>query len=410
MRQFIQRSTYDGTGYNRLSIRTVEVRSVADVQVSDAYQVRFGAGYQNIQYKKEREQTDKQTILSTFDSYPDTTRRAYDGDGAFPLLTQNSQSFKVNGFVENLFQIDEHLLLNVGGRIDYFDINQNLNISPRVNLSYQTPFGVTLRAAWGLYYQSPLYQQLIIAERTDTNTKAQRAIHYTFSAERRFELGTIGDADASLTVKIDAYYKDYTNLISTVRDYNNQALSNGGIIYPTRRNDALGFARGVDVFVAFSLARLSGWVSYGLLDAQEALLTNPTYFYPRFTDQRHALAFVSDYDFGNGWSSGLRYTFGSGLAYTPLLEVYWEAFKQWRWAPGAKNSANLPAYQRLDVRVDKRFDLFGLAATAFLDISNVTNHQNVVNYNYGFDADGKPEKTARTLWPIIPTLGLQVAF
>jgi hypothetical protein len=409
-RRYTSKYSLTMNGYNRLTIRTLEARSIADVQIAPIYQLRVGAGYQNITYKQDLEVQDQREEYSTFSTFPDTSRRRFSGERSLPLRTINGQSFKLNGFIENVLQVDESLILNIGGRVDYFDINQDLNISPRVNASYTAPFGVTFRGAWGLYYQSPLYQQLISTERSDTNTKAQRATHYILSAERRFDLGFIGADEASLTLKVDFYHKQYDRLISSLRNNDNSVIDNGGVIYPTRRNDAQGFARGVDMFVAFAWGRLNGWVSYGLLDAQEDLLTDTLGYYPRFTDQRHALAFVADYDLGNGWSAGLRFTYGSGNAYTPLLEQYNAQTKTWSWQQGSKHSAYLPAYQRLDVRMDKRFEFFGLKATAFLDVSNVLNRQNVIGYSYGFDNEGKPTRRPQTLWPIVPTLGLTVAF
>ncbi len=423
-RTYYQYDTYKGNGYNRLNVQTLEARSIADVEVSSLYQIRAGLGYQNLAYKQQKEAIDNRTRDNSFNTYPDTLRQQYNGNSAQPYFGFDTRSFKANGFIENIFQIDESLLLNIGGRFDYFDLNRDLNLSPRVNVSYSSPLGITFRAAWGLYFQSPLYRQLLSYQSSDTNTKAQRAIHYVASAERRFSLGSVENSflassspssnEASLTLKVDAYYKDYSNVISANRDLANRALSTGGILYPTKRNDARASARGVDVFLAFMLGRLNGWLSYGLLEAREALLRDTiydaNYSYARFTDQRHAAALVTDYDFGEGWSGGVRYTFGSGYAYTPYVPIYREFLRQWTWAEGEKNSAHLPAYQRLDIRIDKRLTVFGLNAAFYLDISNVTNNPNVYTFNYTLDGDGKPVRKSVTLWPIIPTLGFTVMF
>ncbi len=395
-------NTYDrqSSRKNRLNIITLEARAALETQISSWYELRVGASYQNIRYSQNLAETDTRRSQNTFASYPDTIVRTWSSlPGNYTPQIIEARSFKTSAFIENVLQADESLTFNIGGRLDYFDINQDLNISPRVSVSYKAPFGTTFRAAWGLYSQSPLYQQLRLSERSDTNTKAQRAAHYILSAERQFAVGD----DASLSVKMEGYYKRYDHLISVLR-------AEGTQITYSRQNDAEGFARGVDLTVSLNAGRFNGWISYGLLDAQERLVADTVGYYPRFTDQRHTFSLVADYNLGAGWSAGIRFAYGSGFTYTPATAVFNEKSKQWSWVQGAKNSASYPSYQRLDIRADKRFSFFGLASFVYLDVSNVLNHTNVLSYGYTFNSDSTPRRETENLWPIVPTLGLTVSF
>jgi outer membrane receptor protein involved in Fe transport len=338
------------------------------------------------------------------DRSPDTTRTAWNDTNTVRSEAIDVTSFKAFGFLENVFQITDELTLNVGGRADYFEINRDLNLSPRVNASYRTEGGTTLRAAWGWYYQSPLYQQLKYSYSSDSNTKAQRATHYILGLEQRI---SFDDDNGSLTAKLDGFYKKYDNLISYQRVFTSDiANPNSGPRY-VRNNDAEGFAKGFDAMITLAWRNLSFWVSYGYLDTQEDLLKDTIGFYPRFTDQRHSLAMALDYKLGDGWSCGARFTYGSGQPYTPLQ---FDKIKQ-RWVETApKNSVNYPAYQRVDVRVDKRFTIFGLDGFFFLDVNNVLNYDNVRNYSYSRDYDGNTIVNTNYLWPILPSFGLTINF
>jgi hypothetical protein len=166
----------------------------------------------------------------------------------------------------------------------------------------------------------------------------------------------------------------------------------------------------VDFYGALNLARFYGWLSYGILDAREDLLKDNTGEYPRFTDQRHTISIVGEWNLGSRWTSNLRIQYGSGYAYTPSVARYNTQKAQWEWIQGGKNSATLPAYRRVDVRIGKEFDIAGLSASAFLDVSNLFNYTNIQSYRYRFNSSGSPYVEQVKLWPILPTLGVNVKF
>jgi hypothetical protein len=403
---FTQNSTVSSAS-NLLRVQTLEARASADTQILPGFDIRFGVMYQNLTFYQDRNGTRRQISSQNTTTYPDTVRRTQDIPIFAPSPVINLQSFKANGYIETITELGESLLLNIGGRFDYFGINRDLNLAPRVSTAYNAPFGTTFRAAWGLYYQSPLYSQLLYSFAADTNTKAQRATHFTLGAEHRFDFNDEGN---NIALKIDLYHKIYANLIASTRVTNNDAISNSGVQY-SRRNDSEGFAQGVDVFAVVQVGWFKGWLSYGLLNARERFVQASTETtVPRYTDQRHTISVVTDFRLGADWSAGVRYSFGSGFAYTPSIAVQNPQTKNWRWIAQERNSANYPAYSRLDVRIDKSFTVFGLQAFAFIDVSNVLNQTNIYAYNYSFSDDGSPLRNAINLWPILPSFGLTVRF
>ncbi len=387
-----------------LRIRTLEINSSYDMQILPSYSTKTGVSYQRIIYNQQ--QVDQATIwqYTTDYTYPDTINSLRNQnmlDNAFGSI--NAQSYKVAGYLENIFQISERAILNLGGRFDYFDLNKEMTWSPRVNLAYKISPELTVRGAWGHYYQSPIYQQLEYSTPSDTNTRSQRAIHYVLGADYNI----ISDIENHnfLKVKVEVFDKIYSDLISAT-------VSSSGRIYYSRKNDAVGRASGLDLYLMYSTTGLSGWISYSYLKAEQKLTLNDTigYYFPRNTDQRHTLAAVVGFDLGKAWSMNVRVVYGSGYPYTPSVAVYNQSSKVWVWQLQSPNSAHLPAYKRVDARVSKDFGFFRLASSAFLDVSNIFNFKNIWAYNYRFGSNGSPEIEAETLFPMMPTLGIAVKF
>jgi hypothetical protein len=393
----------DGVYQNNLEIKTLELNSNLDLQVSPTYGIKTGMGYQHIYYDQD---LISQYIIDEFTNnyeYPDTTHnRRIENMFDYTSNDVHTQSYKISGYLENVIQISDPLVINIGGRFDYFDLNKDLTWSPRINIAYRASADMTLRGAWGYYYQSPIYRQIAYSVASDTNTHSQRAIHYVLGTDYNI----INDQQAQwfLKIKIEGYYKKYDDLISMT------LLSNGLVSY-SRRNDAYGMAKGFDMYIAYAIPRCSGWISYSYLNARQTLKQDTIgSSFPRNTDQRHTLAMMDEINLGSGWSINPRLMYGSGYPYTPFIAVYDNSKNMWGWISGKPNSDYLPAYKRLDLRIAKDFEMFGKPASVFLDVNNVFNARNIMAYSYHLDNSGNPVREEVKLWPILPTLGMSVRF
>ena len=300
---------------NNLRIRTLEFNSSYDMQVTHFYSIKAGANYQRIYYYQDMSYQETFSYSTNNYRYPIITDSLWNINGLGNVFGNiDAQSFKATGYLENIFQIGERTILNVGGRYDYFELNKDLTWSPRVNIAYKACSEITLRGAWGYFYQSPIYEQLAYSTASDTNTQSQRAIHYILGTD--FNLISDVEDHNILKLKLDAYYKTYINLISST-------VSSSGNIYYSRKNDAIGNASGLDAYLMYSTSGISGWISYSLLKAEQKLVANDTLgYFPRNTDQRNTIAVVADFNLGKSWSMNTRMVFGSGYPYTPEIAVY----------------------------------------------------------------------------------------
>lgn len=385
-----------------LKVNTLEIKSLLDYQITPFWELKAGLGYKDLTYLQHISLTKYLNNSMNTKNYPDTT--SYNGQQGGQNAGNESldaYSFKSLGFIENIYQVTSKFIVNLGGRADYFGMNRDLTFSPRLSLAFYPSQGTILRAAWGHYYQSPLYSQLAYSEPSDSNTQSQKAIHYILGIEQNFSLSS---SNISLIkLKVDAYYKKYSDLISSYKSHFDR-------LYYSLKNDALGFAKGIDVYVLLSIPRFYSWISYSYLIAKEDNINDNTGYYPRNSDQRSTLAWVADIALGKGWELTSRFYFGSGYPYTPKTAVYRTTQLRWAWHTEEKNSKYLPAYRRLDFRVSKNFNFASYKLKTFIDLSNALNFKNISGYDYNFDKDGKPKINEVVLWPFLPSFGIKLEF
>lgn len=397
-------STYNAHLYRKdVRIRTMELGTTLDQQISSLFAIKTGINYQRITYNQDQLFEDRYDQYTNVPHFPDTTTLHQTEtilDAGFNNLL-NIQSWKSSGYIENVVQLSDRLLLNIGGRVDYFNLNKALTWSPRVNLAYRIDGGLTVRGAWGYYFQSPNSRQIAYSTVSDTNTQPQKAIHYVLGAGYR--IGLDREEQSFLNIKVEGFYKNYNNLMSA-------NLTTSGLVYYSRKNDAVGSSKGADIYIMCVTPGFYGWVSYGYLMSSQNVLNDAYHSFPRNTDQRHTLAIAGELDLGLQWNIALRFVYGSGYPHTPLLVQYDSSNTRWDWVSGAPNSEILPSYSRTDIRISKNTDLFGLAASAFFDVSNVFDVRNIQSFRYTRDGNGKPLKEAMKLWPILPSVGMSVQF
>ncbi len=217
------------------------------------------------------------------------------------------------------------LKLSAGVRASYWDFNEELIITPRVQLLYKplnTKRDISYRLAGGLYFQPPFYREMRALDGTvNSNIRSQKSLHIVGGMTFDFNIGK--NNPKKFRFITEAYYKRLWDLISY--DVDNVRIVYSGV------NDAEGYVAGIDF-------RLNGefvpgaesWINLSFLTAKERLDgvqhkerdvgqregTNVNYV-SRPTDQLFTLSmFFQDYLRRNeNIKMHLNLTLGSGLPY-----------------------------------------------------------------------------------------------
>lgn len=190
--------------------------------------------------------------------------------------------------------------------------------------------------------------------------------------------------------------------------------------FTTRLQEAHGDAFGFDLRMEVRRPRFYGFVNYGLsstryeIDPQSPAVRNPGRFRPPH-DRRHqinVLGKVVVY----GFDVSARWQFGSGLPFTPVegfdgfvLMDGPVAVRNVRGFPrviyeSIPYRAVLPTYHRLDVTVERVFDMpLGVEMTVQAGVMNAYDRANL------FSLDLLTAQRTDQL-PVVPIVGLKVAF
>jgi hypothetical protein len=167
-----------------------------------------------------------------------------------------------------------------------------------------------------------------------------------------------------------------------------------------------GHAQGLEFFVKKRLnGGFYGQIAYSLSQVKQAALDGV----PRrgSFDTPHVFTLVGGYQLGNQSEVSGRLSVASGRPYTPPLLRPSIDQNRLVYDLDRFNIARLPAFHRLDIRVDRKFKLLGRNTSLFADIQNVYNHQSVIEYSW--------DQKTRALFAekqlgILPVVGINVEF
>jgi hypothetical protein len=225
-------------------------------------------------------------------------------------------------------------------------------------------------------------------------------------------LGVERRAQAS-SVRVEGYVKKYDRVLDANASED-----------PSRRGDeflsATGLAYGVDLLARWQpRAGPTGWLSYSYgLAAHER---DGVRWAPG-NDRRHDLNVVATWRLAR-YRVGARLGYATGTPYTPIVgqiarRAYDPSSDAWGTGNppiyieplgGARNSARFPATQRLDLDVSRELHYRAASVAPYLSVVNAYNARNVFVYIYDYSTD-RPTRRGYTQFPILPSIGVRVAF
>lgn len=344
-----------------------------------------------------------------------TTRVRYASSSAqmgttdFDIL---QQPLSTAAWLDDIWHVSSRWLLEGGLRGERLTGGRDwAALSPRLSVKYFLTPTFAFTAAAGRATQTmhslagdgPLrFFELWLA--SDQYIPVETAWHYVLGAERRVD---------QTSVRVEGYVKKYDQVF----DPN---LSDD----PSRRGDeflpATGLTYGVDVLARWNWrGGFGGWVSYAYGVASHE--RDGVRWAPG-NDRRHDLNVVGTWERAR-YRLGARFGFASGTPYTPVVgqivrRAYDPANDTWGTGNpplyleplgGARNSARYPPTQRLDLDVSREMRYHSTTFAPYLSVVNAYNARNVFAYIYDYSTD-HPTRRGYTQFPILPSLGVRVAF
>jgi TonB family protein len=261
-----------------------------------------------------------------------------------------------------------------------------LSPEPRLAVRGAVTARVALKAAAGLYSQPPdpgSFSRVF----GNPDLHPQRATHYLVGADVQLT--------STLHAEVEGFYKDMSHLVVQTN------VPSG----PPLTGDGVGRAYGAELLVRQELAHnFFGWVSYTLSRSERKDHPGQAW-HPFQFDQTHILTLIASRILPRGWQVGGRFRFVTGTPTTPINGSFYDATSD-RYTPivGTPFGARLPAFNQLDLRVDKTFTFDRWRFAAYLDVQNVYNSSNPEALSYNFDYRISHPVTGL---PILPIIGIR---
>jgi TonB family protein len=272
------------------------------------------------------------------------------------------------------------LLLLPALRADYYGDVDHASFDPRLAARYEVNGSLTLKSGVGLYSQAPQYWQALSVV-GNPHIEPYRALQTSLGLEAR--------ADDTVKFGAEGFYKWLDHRI----------VGTAGGVEPHFVNDGEGRIYGAEFsleyrpspdtfgFLAYTISRSErrdGAGAYRLFDH----------------DQPHVLSLALGQNLGRGWSVGGRFRFVSGDPTTAVIGSVFDA-RSGIYVPsyGPVNAERNPAFQQLDLRVEKKWTIGTGGLSVYLDVLNVYNAKNPQGYRYSYDFTKKEPVSGLSVFP-----------
>ncbi|NJD20013.1 MAG: hypothetical protein FIA95_12130 [Gemmatimonadetes bacterium] len=306
------------------------------------------------------------------------------------------------------------LTFEAGMRYDRHSLTGDEDVAPRLLARWDVDSRTVLRGSWGHYYQAQGVHELNTADGETEFSPSQRADQAAVGVERRFGSG--------VTARLEAYRRDvrhphpmYVNLSREINPLQ-ELESDRARLAPTRSR-----ARGIELTFNKEDESAFSWAASYVLAMSEDEVDGR--WAPRTLDQRHTLNLIAAWRSGSAWQVSGLWQYHTGWPITAqdfdvvvTQDASGQRFAMVRREFGPLNAENLPAYQRLDLRVTRGFDTTHGRLEVFLDVFNAFNRVNVRGFAYNLQLlpDGTTLRATRVrgeeMLPILPTLGFRMTF
>lgn len=269
-------------------------------------------------------------------------------------------------FAEGSIYLSRALAAQIGTRFEHSSIINRSDIAPRISLAYKTGKKSQVSMAYGIFYQKPESQQLY----APSSVGFTKAIHYVLDYQRIYN---------QRTLRIEAYYKKYEDLIKQVPlGYNYYNYDNAGS----------GYAKGIDVFFRDkkTIKDFDYWISYSYIDTKRDYLNYPVQLQPSFVANHTASIVTKKFftDLKTGFN--VTYSWASGRPYYNILpDVNNKFYIADQGKTKDYNSLSFSAEWVPSVGNQKAKSFLVLFAT----VNNLLGSNQVYGYNYSYSGNIK---------------------
>ncbi len=377
------------------------------------------------------------------------------GVGLPSVLDSSRSNTRAGAWVTDRWTLAPTLKLEPGLRVDWSGLAGETTVSPRLAVTLDVGPRTKARLSGGLFTQSPGYEKLLqsdyfvdLSDADDLDLKSERAWHLVGGLERTLGNGT--------TARVEGYYKRFDQLIigqletdqaraTRVATYDFPAelassIPTSPIVTSIPGNTGKGRSYGVEVYVVkratSASTRLTGWLSYEVGRAETTAYGRT---YRSDYDRPYALSLVANYQLSRRLAvattiraqSGFPDSAPRGLRVAGVEDVM-DADRDGQtteiiprrdlggrpvWivdygSIATLNSARLPAFARVDVRLAYTPGWQQGRWLLYLEVINLLNRENAGQLKATLEYDPNSDRPTLTRLsdfslPRLPSIGVR---
>ena len=334
-------------------------------------------------------------------------------DAAVELLHDEQHPSSISAFANDVWSPHKRVIIEGGLRYERLSGSDWQAISPRLSAKYFVTPDFAISGAVGRYSQwlHSLAREDIPVRlfdfwtASDTSIPVSRATHVVLGAESWF--------GSDRFVRLETYVKNYDRLLepNIEEDHN---------VHGDEYVQLTGRSHGADLLIRqLERGRWGGWLAYTYTFSTRTG-TGGTFFPGQ--DRRNNVNLLVSYRSSAKTLLSMRFGYATGNPFTDIVgQIIRREYdiatgklnngnraQDIQAVGGPRNAHRLPPTQRLDFTVTRDFGK-GTTVTPFFSLINAYNAKNVFMYTFDFGAN-PPTRTAYSQLPLVPTIGVTVAW
>ncbi|HDL19435.1 MAG TPA: hypothetical protein ENH29_10300 [Bacteroidetes bacterium] len=335
------------------------------------------------------------------------------------LLPGKIAAQEFTGYIEDEFELNREIAMNVGLRACLFAVTEGLysSLQPRISIRYKLGRQMALKFSYAAMAQ---YIHLLTNNQVGLPTDLWLPVNDRIKPLRANQI-TVGIAkswpEKHLEFSMEAYSKTLENLL-TYRGVDKTEIP--GYSGQSRMTEGTGYSRGVEFFCQKKQGRTTGLMSYNLswTNKNFAAFTYGREFPFRY-DRRHQVTlalthhFTANFEFSANW----RYSTGEALSLPAVkyvkteLPVFRDLVKdEILLAESAKKNIRIRQYHQLDLRFSYYLKRGKNRQMLTVAVYNVYNRKNPYFLHFEKSSAERLEIKQVNLLPLIPFISYSFTF
>jgi hypothetical protein len=278
--------------------------------------------------------------------------------------------------------LEQKLSLTAGFRVDGNTFNENManplnQFSPKLALSYNISSELSFNANYSIYYQLPPFTAL--GFRDSNNVLVNQDL--TYIQAQHYVAGFAYYFPFNAKMSVEGFYKIYDNYPLLNLNGQEVTLANLGSDFGVIGNNparsvSAGRAYGLEFLYQQKLLKgFFGTLAYTLVKSEFENANGK--LIPSSWDNQNIITFTGGKKFGKDWEVGVQYQFLGGAPFTPLDVERSSLVSNYSRNPRGfldfdnLNSERFDNFNRVNVRVDKKWFFENWALNVYLDVQNL---------------------------------------